>query len=96
MRPMYQNATFVLVSPCIVTLKLMSGSKIFGRTPNQAKKNFQKLIPCGSVSDVMPWLARRVQENSDAAQRTKVERRLIRKELSQRTFVGPKRASVGI
>eukprot|EP00095_Tigriopus_kingsejongensis_P007261 maker-scaffold286_size222086-snap-gene-1.24 protein:Tk07261 transcript:maker-scaffold286_size222086-snap-gene-1.24-mRNA-1 annotation:"proline dehydrogenase mitochondrial-like" len=43
-----------------------------------------KLIPCGSVDEVLPWLARRVQENSVALHRVSWDRQLIRKELVRR------------
>ncbi|TRY71765.1 hypothetical protein TCAL_04777 [Tigriopus californicus] len=43
-----------------------------------------KLIPCGSVADVVPWLARRVQENSVALERVSWDKLLIRKELYRR------------
>ena len=43
-----------------------------------------KLVPCGSVNDVLPWLARRMQENSDAFKRTEFEREMISKEIWSR------------
>ncbi len=43
-----------------------------------------KLVPCGSVSEVLPWLARRVQENSAAAARAARERDLAAAEMRRR------------
>ena len=45
-----------------------------------------KLVPTGTVSDVLPWLARRMQENSVALDRAEWDRQLIRKELKRRVF----------
>ncbi len=46
-----------------------------------------KLVPCGSVSEVLPWLARRVQENAAARDRAKRERALASKEIWRRIKV---------
>ena len=43
-----------------------------------------KLLPCGTYDDVLPWLARRMQENNDAKQRVATEKHLILNELLTR------------
>ena len=43
-----------------------------------------KLLPCGTYDDVLPWLARRMQENNDAKQRVATEKYLILNELKTR------------
>ena len=43
-----------------------------------------KLVPCGSVSQVLPWLARRIQENGTAMKRNDTELALIKEEIKQR------------
>ena len=43
-----------------------------------------KLVPCGTVSDVIPWLSRRMQENSDSFARTENELKLMKQELQSR------------
>lgn len=43
-----------------------------------------KLIPCGSISDVLPWLARRMQENASAMERTQWDRSLLKQEIARR------------
>ena len=45
-----------------------------------------KLVPCGSVSDVLPWLARRMQENASALERMGDDRRLIGREIRRRVL----------
>ena len=43
-----------------------------------------KLVPCGSVSEVLPWLARRVQENAAAVDRATEEKRMVGREIRRR------------
>ncbi len=45
-----------------------------------------KLVPCGSVNDVLPWLARRMQENGSVIERLEWDRSLLRKALKERVF----------
>jgi len=50
----------------------------------QNNQKVLKLLPCGTISDVLPWLARRMQENNDSFSRTSVEKNLIQDELKIR------------
>ena len=55
-----------------------------------------KLLPVGKVDEVLPFLARRVQENADAFNRTELDRKLIATEVKRRmrkTFFDWKSAS---
>ena len=45
-----------------------------------------KYVPYGKVNEVMPYLLRRAQENSDAFGGAKHEMQLISKELKRRIF----------
>ena len=45
-----------------------------------------KLVPCGTYDDVLPWLARRMQENNDAKKRVATEKHLILNELKTRVI----------
>ena len=45
-----------------------------------------KLVPCGSVAEVLPWLARRMQENAGVIHRTEWDATLLKKEILRRRF----------
>jgi len=45
-----------------------------------------KLLPCGTVDEVLPWLSRRLQENNVATDRVSMEKNLIGKELRSRIY----------
>jgi proline dehydrogenase len=57
-----------------------------GRRAGQLGYNAHKLLPYGPLENVMPYLIRRVQENSSVLGGTARERQLIWHELKRRTL----------
>jgi len=45
-----------------------------------------KLVPCGTVEQVLPWLSRRMQENGSVFERSKWERKVLTEEIKRRTM----------
>ena len=43
-----------------------------------------KLVPCGSVSEVLPWLARRMAENRAMVKGADEDRKIIYREIARR------------
>ena len=68
-------------------------SQLYGMSDNisfsLAKKgyNVAKLIPFGPVKEVIPYLMRRIEENTSISEQTNRELSLIRKEIERRKKV---------
>jgi proline dehydrogenase len=68
-------------------------SQLYGMSDNisfsLAKKgyNVAKLIPFGPVKEVIPYLMRRIEENTSISEQTNRELGLIRKEIERRKKV---------
>lgn len=66
----------------------MLQSHFSSSTQGQAGFPVYKYVPYGPVSEVLPYLSRRVQENQGVIKGTKKERELLWEELKRRLLSG--------